>query len=264
MNRFTPLLGLTLAAAALTPRAASADDAAGIPGPAASLSAMIDADSQISQTPVTAIYPVRGLDISHYQGTIAWNQVRTDGLSFIYVKATDGDETVDPEFVNNWEGAASAGLARGAYHFYDFCKDGAAQAAHFIATVPPAPGLLPPMVDLEKSVDCGVMPDKADFRPELAAFVASITAAYGRAPILYVNYQTYAAYLQGENDPYQLWITDPDHAAPTLPGWTLWQYSFNGLVPGIPNMVDLDVFSGGPAELAALAAPADGAGVAGR
>jgi lysozyme len=215
----------------------------------------LDAAASPDVTP----YQVRGIDISHHQLTIDWSLVKTAGLSFVYVKATEGADIVDEQFATNWAGAESAGLARGAYHFYNFCKTGAVQSANFIKAVPAEAGSLPPTVDLEQSGDCKTMPAKAAFRKDFAVFVKNVSAAYGHAPILYVNYAIYDKYFKGENDTYRFWIADTNHAAPELPdktSWTLWQYGWHGRIPGIDGEtgeVDLDVFNGTPAMLAALA-----------
>ena len=213
---------------------------------------------QAAAIPNVSAYLVRGMDISHYQGAIDWSKVSTDGLSFVYMKATEGSDGVDDRFADNWKGAASTGLKRGAYHFYNFCKGGAVQAAQFIKTVPADVDALPPTIDLEESGDCKKMPAKAAFRKDLAAFTAKIKAAYGHSPILYVNYSIYALYFQGENDSYKLWIADIKHEAPVLPdnaSWTMWQYDWHGQAKGVGE-VDLDVFNGTPEMLAAL--PMDG------
>ena len=31
-----------------------------------------------------------GIDISHYQGTVNFNTVKSNGVSFVYIKATEG------------------------------------------------------------------------------------------------------------------------------------------------------------------------------
>ena len=212
-------------------------------------------------TPNVAAYPVRGIDISHYQGEIDWSKVKTAGLAFVYIKATEGVRDVDSRFAANWKGAARAGLARGAYHFYNFCKSGSAQAAHFLKTVPADAGALPATIDLEESGDCGAMPAKAAFRRSLAVFVAKVRAASGRAPILYLDYRIYNRYFKGESDSYKLWITDTRHEAPAMPdnaSWTLWQYRWNGRVAGIPREVDLDVFNGTSRVFAGLKKPVGG------
>ncbi len=209
--------------------------------------------------PDVSKYPVRGIDVSHYEGAIDWTALQTAGLSFVYIKATDGTDIVDEQFARNWQGAADAGLARGAYHFYDFCDGGGVQADLFIQTVPVDAHSLPPTIDLEKSKECAKMPAKDPFRRSLAAFVAKIRAAYGRDPILYVNAGIYDAYFAGEGDDYKLWIADVRHAAPDFSApWTLWQYGWHGHVPGIAGEVDLDVFNGTPQALAALDGDATG------
>jgi lysozyme len=210
--------------------------------------------------PDVSAYPVRGIDISHYEKDVDWNTVKTDGLSFVYIKATEGADGQDDKFAENWKGAESAGLARGAYHFYNFCKGGAVQAANFIKTVPAESGTLPPTVDLEQSGDCKKMPAKAAFRKDLADFVAKVHAAYGQQPIIYVNYSIYDAYFNGENDTYKVWIADIKHTAPAMPdnsSWTMWQYGWHGSVAGITGDVDLDVFNGTPQMLASLEGPSD-------
>jgi lysozyme len=208
--------------------------------------------------PNVSAYTTRGIDISHYEGDIDWSKVKTDGLSFVYIKATEGGDGLDDKFAANWKGAEGAGLARGAYHFYNFCKNGEVQAANFLKTVPVEAGALPMTIDLEQSADCKTMPAKAAFRKDLAVFVAKVQAAYGHSPILYVNYSIYDAYFNGENDAYRLWIADVKHEAPAMPGsapWAMWQYGWHGSVPGITGEVDLDVFNGTPEMLAALQGP---------
>jgi GH25 family lysozyme M1 (1,4-beta-N-acetylmuramidase) len=32
----------------------------------------------------------QGIDVSHYQGTINWNTVKANGVSFAFIKATEG------------------------------------------------------------------------------------------------------------------------------------------------------------------------------
>lgn len=204
-------------------------------------------------------YPVAGIDVSHYQGDIDWSAAATAKLAFVYIKATEGNDFVDDQFARNWSGAHTAGLARGAYHFYNFCDDGASQAANFIAHVPAAAGALPPTIDLEESDDCAQMPQKAAFRKQLSDFVLAVAAAYGQLPVLYVNGSIYASYFQGEDDPERIWIADVSDRSPVVPGgeaWTFWQYDWHAKVPGISaGEVDRDVFAGTPQDLAALRAP---------
>ncbi|KAF7351399.1 Lysozyme [Mycena sanguinolenta] len=76
----------------------------------------------------------QGIDVSHYQGTVNWASVKAKGISFVYIKATEGTTYRDPNFSANYEGATTAGLIRGAYHFaHPDSSSGAAQAEYFLA-----------------------------------------------------------------------------------------------------------------------------------
>lgn len=220
-----------------------------------------EADELVRGIPNVSAYQARGIDISHFQHKIDWSGVKTDGLSFIYMKATEGADGLDDQFAANWAGAKGTGLPLGAYHFYNFCKNGADQAANFIKTVPADAGSLPPTIDLEKSADCKNLPAKAAFRKDLADFVAKVSAAYGREPILYLTYSVYDAYFKGESDAYNLWIADVRDVAPEMSDdkdWTMWQYSWHGKVAGIEGDVDFDAFNGTPEGLAFLSRPGSG------
>ena len=56
-------------------------------------------------------YPVRGVDVSHYQGEIDWVVLGQQDIDFAYIKATEGSFHIDEKFSQNWSGAALSGLA---------------------------------------------------------------------------------------------------------------------------------------------------------
>ena len=129
------------------------------------------------------------------QGLVDWAAVAGDGGAFAWIKATQGTYDVQ----SNWAGAARAGIARGAYHFFDPTEDGAAQAERFLATVGQLePGDLPPMVDIEcpsgasSCLYAGASGNAApaEITSRLWAFVRGVEVATSRKPVLY----TYEAY----------------------------------------------------------------------
>ena len=67
--------------------------------------------------PSSERYPVRGVDVSRYQGDIDWPVLAGQGIDFAFIKATEGSTLVDPRFAANLDGATAAGLRVGAYHF---------------------------------------------------------------------------------------------------------------------------------------------------
>src|SRR3954449_12937619 len=103
------------------------------------------------QDPLSSLSLVHGIDVSKSQGTVDWTAVQAAGYAFAYVKATDGQTYVDPTFEQNWTGAASAGLLRGAYHFFRAEDSPQAQAEFFWQTVG-GNGDLPLVIDVEESM----------------------------------------------------------------------------------------------------------------
>ncbi|MDE6686311.1 MAG: hypothetical protein K2K17_03230 [Lachnospiraceae bacterium] len=60
-------------------------------------------------------YSVRGVDISYYQGDVDW-QVLENGLSFVYMKATEGSGHQDIRLEEIMAGALETVLPVGAFH----------------------------------------------------------------------------------------------------------------------------------------------------
>ena len=75
---------------------------------------------------------VPGIDVSHWDAGIDWPKVRATGQRFVFAKATEGIVYKDDTFKDNWFGAKSAGLLRGAYHFFRCNVDAKKQADYFI------------------------------------------------------------------------------------------------------------------------------------
>jgi lysozyme len=207
--------------------------------------------------PSASRYPFAGVDVSHHRGPIRWTAVRSEGIAFAYVKATEGADFVDDRFRQNWSDARAAGLAVGAYHFFTFCSDGVSQANNFLATAPPAADSLPPAVDLEFGGNCAWVPDWSDLSQQLGAFLEILRRAYGREPVLYMTREFHDGYLRNAPDHFgssPLWVRDL-YRTPRWLGrrpWTLWQYANNGRVRGIDGLVDLNVFAGDAAAWSAF------------
>jgi GH25 family lysozyme M1 (1,4-beta-N-acetylmuramidase) len=74
-----------------------------------------------------------GIDVSHHQGAINWTSVRSAGIQFAYIKATEGVSYTDPRFDTNYVAAYNAGVIRGAYHFALPDRSSGATQANFLA-----------------------------------------------------------------------------------------------------------------------------------
>lgn len=197
-------------------------------------------------------YPIHGIDISRWQGEIDWPQARRSGVTFAFIKATEGGDVADPKFKSYWQGARSAGVRRGAYHYFYFCRPAAEQARWFIKHVPRDASALPHVLDMEwnpRSPTCRIKPDGAKVRAEAIRFVDIIEAHYGRRPVIYTTVDFYRETGIGKLGNQEFWLRSvAGHPSQVYPGadWTFWQYSGTGLVPGIDGQVDLNVFRAAP------------------
>ena len=187
-----------------------------------------------------------GIDLSHHNGRINWDQLDTAPLDFIYFKATEGRDWKDTRFQENWLEASQRGWQVGAYHFYLLCKDGAAQAANFIQSVEVREGTLPPAVDLEYAHNCAPEGSRAAVRAEISEFLTAIEAEYGVRPVLYTTPEFYHDWLAGPFADYPVWMRSL--SGPPQGEAMIWQYSMKGKVPGVEGFVDLNRVPGKKAQ----------------
>jgi lysozyme len=205
---------------------------------------------------------LEGIDVSDGQGRVDWTAVRTAGVDFAIIKATQGTYDTQRTFAASWVGARAAGVYRSAYHFFDPTEDGEAQAQHFLSVLGPAGSDdLPAMLDIEcptgradtTCLDTGTSDEAsaADIATRMWNFIHAVEQSTGKKPLIY----TYGSYFASNGvdttglEAYPLAIADPvagscfDVPSP----WSdavLWQYSFTGVVPGVSDAVDRDRFIG--------------------
>src|SRR5262249_6188927 len=96
---------------------------------------------------------LKGVDVSFYQGTVNWAQVKSAGISFAIARVSDGTSNPDSQFASNWRGIKGQNIVRGAYQFLRASEDPAARGQLFISLVDQnggfAPADLPPVLDYE-------------------------------------------------------------------------------------------------------------------
>jgi GH25 family lysozyme M1 (1,4-beta-N-acetylmuramidase) len=199
---------------------------------------------------------VTGLDVSSYQGTINWNQVKAAGFPFAFAKSTEGVGFADSRFVSYMTGGLAAGMYMGAYHFsHPVNNTAVAEANYFLSIAGPyiTSCELPPVLDLEDSPTGPSL--QSSFTPSaLAAWVntwcSTVQSATGIKPIIYIGAGN-ASYINNSVTTYSLWMDNPN-GNPTTPPvslgvWSTWafkQYSWVLNVPGISGGTDADSFNG--------------------
>lgn len=209
-----------------------------------------------------------GIDVSHHQDWIDWPKVRTSGVRFAFIKASEGDGYIDPMFEENMRGAAETGIAAGTYHFFLPRFDPLSQARHYVKTIQELGGnrpTLPPCVDIETP---GL--GKSGYNQAVKVFLEEIFRLTGRTGIIYVSpgfwnsylpVPVYSGYkLKGSGvdwaAEHPLWeahyTTGWPYQVYPWAGWAFWQYSSSGKIAGITTRVDLNLFSGTAEDLSAL------------
>jgi len=152
-------------------------------------------------------YPVQGVDVSAYQGTINWDVLASQDIDFAWIKATEGSSYQDPRFARNWAEAHDTELLVGAYHFLSVDSPGTDQAANVIATVSRNRGDLPVVVDVECYGEyCHTPPPAATVKEALDPLLLAIEEHYGRPAVLYATRDWYEQYLAGSYPDNPIWF----------------------------------------------------------
>ena len=211
---------------------------------------IISKGSKLSmEKPSNLNYEVFGVDISHHNGNIRWNDLANNGISFAFIKSTEGSSHKDKNFDTNWKNSKKAGITTGAYHFMSFESPGVDQAKNYIKTVPKEKDSLPPVVDFEYYGKFeNNHPSQETVDKILKPLLKKLKDHYGKDPIIYVNSNMYKKYISGKYKN-RIWLADLK-APKKLPdgrSWEFLQYSFNSKLTkyagGIPHL-DLNVFRG--------------------
>lgn len=200
-------------------------------------------------------YTIHGIDISHHQSDVDWDSLQSTRqahvpITFIFMKATEGDDHVDTRFATYFQEARTHGFIRGAYHFFSPDTDPIKQAELFIAHADLTKGDLPPVLDIEKTGE----QSEQELSERVLKWLRHVESHYGVSPIIYASKKFKDKYLSGsEFSSYPYWIA---HYYKTSleydDAWSFWQHTDIGAVPGIKGDVDMDVFNGNAEDLSMM------------
>jgi len=209
---------------------------------------------------------VVGPDVSsnnHTNGQgINWRTVQRAGVTFAFIKATEGRDYVNPVFASDFRAAGR--ILKGAYHyarpsgryFPQISADAKAEARHFIRTTGRmrGKGILPPVLDLE---DSGTLSPR-QMKSWTLIWLREVTALTGRRPIIYTFPDFWQSKLRNSREfrAYPLWVAHYGVARPRLfGGWkryTFWQFTDRGRLTGSRRPLDINVFNGTRSKLHAM------------
>lgn len=216
---------------------------------------------------------ILGYDVSHHNGDVDHEVLRSHGYKFGFIKCSEGVGYVDPKFTENWAAMKKAGVIRGAYHFarvsekgMTAAEDGRREAESFAKFLGPlGVGDLPPVLDIEWDTratrEKGITPD--DIVSFCSSFLVRLEELTQRKPIIYTgpNYWRFKMNKTLDFTHHHLWLVDGyrgDINGPkkTIPGWpyTFYQYSNNTQRPdNAKRSMDANIFKGTMKDLRKLA-----------
>ena len=195
-----------------------------------------------------------GIDVSEFQGeAIDWKQVKASGIKFVIIRlgyrayGENGELVLDAMYEQNIEGALDAGLEVGVYFFSQAVNAAeAVEEAEFVLDNLASYKITGPVVyDTEEiKWDTARTDDntKQEFTNYCKVFCDTVEQA-GYAPMIYSNMKWMAFTLDmSELSEYDFWYADY-HEKPQCPyDYKIWQYSEDGVVPGINANVDMNLW----------------------
>lgn len=193
----------------------------------------------------------QGVDVSYYQGEIDWNAVAASGVEFAYIRAgyrgyVDGGIIRDERLDANAAAARAAGLEIGLYFFSQAVspEEAEEEAEWLLEAAQDFDVSLPFVFDWEAQAGTGESTPRTsgmlggEITACAAAFCATIREA-GYTPCVYANrWQGYYDYDLSQLSDAELWISAPGNWDDFYYAHAIWQYSYEGQVPGISTAVD--------------------------
>lgn len=194
-----------------------------------------------------------GVDVSENQQLIDWEAVAADGIEFAYIRlgyrgTSEGGLYLDAYFERNLEQARTAGIDCGVYFFSQATSpDEAREEARFVLEHLGGATLQYPVAFDSEEAAAGTGRSRtaglsdAEMTAIAQAFFSEISAA-GYGTMLYGNAQDLGRYDSNLLAASPVWWAEYGMPVPTARlDFTLWQYSNEGSVAGIPTKVDMDI-----------------------
>ncbi len=197
---------------------------------------------------LTSTTGIMGIDVSKWNGTIDWNQVKASGVNYVIIRcgyrgSSAGSLIVDPKYKANIEGATKAGLKVGVYFFSQAVDEVEAvqEASMVLDLVKNYKISYPIFLDVEASGGRADNISKATRTAVCKAFCQTIQNS-GYTAGIYANKTWLTSKIDtSQLGNYKIWLAQYA-AAPTYTGrYEMWQYKDSGSVPGISGHVDLNL-----------------------
>lgn len=149
---------------------------------------------------------LEGIDVSHWEGRIDFFEVRRAGIRIVYIKASEGDRGVDPDFERNYREAQTAGLKIGFYHYLTArtVEEGREQARYFAGVIREKHYEACPVMDFESFGDL----DREQINAVSLAFLRELEMLTEKMVAVYSDASNAANVFDERLAFYPLWIAE--------------------------------------------------------
>jgi len=175
-----------------------------------------------------------GIDVSSYQGTIDFAKVKGNGITIVYIKATEGTDYVNPRLKEHYQGAKLNGLKIGFYHYLTN-KSPSLQAQHFLNSIGGLVSDCKYIIDVEGK---WTTEEASKVTREFADYLISKNKEVG----IYTGDYFYRDNLNSTVKNLSVWIANYGGVV-MAPKYAGHQYTDKGAVRGITGNVDMDEFN---------------------
>lgn len=191
----------------------------------------------------------RGIDVSKFQGTIDWNAVKADGITFAIIRCGyrgygTGALVEDSTYRRNIQGAINAGLRVGVYFYSQAINEAEAveEASMVLSLVSGYSLPLGVYYDTESVAGGRANAISAAQRTACAvAFCETIrNAGYSAGVYSYASW-FYNALNFANISKYNIWIAQYRDTLSFSYKYNIWQYTGSGSVNGISTAVDMNI-----------------------
>ncbi|MCI8418095.1 MAG: hypothetical protein HFI33_11490 [Lachnospiraceae bacterium] len=195
---------------------------------------------------------VIGIDVSKYQSSINWQQVKNAGIDFVIIRCGyrgygTGVLVEDPMFRSHVSGAKAAGLRVGVYFFSQAVTEAEAveEASMAISLVKKVGGVnLPIAIDSEYAAGGAGRADglsKSERTAITKAFCNTI-ANSGYTPMVYASKSWFGEHLNvSALGSYRIWVAHYAASCGYTGRYDIWQYTSKGKVSGVSGNVDMNI-----------------------
>ena len=185
----------------------------------------------------------RGIDVSNFQGTIDWNQVKAAGIEFAILKVGPVYGKPDSTFERNATECERLGIPYGVY-YYSYARsvaDANKEADRTLAWLGGHHPSLPVYYDLEDNYILQDPNFSKDKLAQIAQTFCNRMEAVGFKSGIYANLNWFNNYLNSPSlSGYDHWVAQYNWRCDYAGSYSFWQYSSSGNVPGVNGRCDMN------------------------